>query len=254
MTRFVPRRRTTGPSTNRRTTRRPRKRRGILERWYDTHMDPFIVRGIVSNLFFALILVACLFLPAGGWNYWQGWLFLVVFELCAQAFGVYFLINDRKAIERRVRVGPTAERAPAQKIVSALIIAIFIAASIVPAFDHRFGWSPVAPAVSILGDALVAFSFLIFFFVLKANSYAASTIQVEVGQPVISSGPYALVRHPMYSGVLVLIVAMPVALGSAFSCWFRSCRRSCGVFSTKSGCFVGIFPAMPHTRNRCAIG
>ena len=177
-------------------------------------MDPFIVRGIVSNLFFALILVACLFLPAGGWNYWQGWLFLVVFELCAQAFGVYFLINDRKAIERRVRVGPTAERAPAQKIVSALIIAIFIAASIVPAFDHRFGWSPVAPAVSILGDALVAFSFLIFFFVLKANSYAASTIQVEVGQPVISSGPYALVRHPMYSGVLVLIVAMPVALGS----------------------------------------
>lgn len=172
------------------------------------------MRGIVSNLFFALILIACLFLPVGAWNYWQGWAFLVVFELCAQALGAYFLINDRKVIERRVRVGPTAEREPAQKIISALIVASFIAAFVVPAFDHRFGWSPVAPAVSILGDALVALSFLIFFWVLKANSFAASTIRVEEGQPVISSGPYAHVRHPMYSGVLVLLVAIPLALGS----------------------------------------
>jgi protein-S-isoprenylcysteine O-methyltransferase Ste14 len=179
-------------------------------------MDPVIVRGIVSNLVFALILVACLFLPAGAWNYWQGWVFLVVFELCAQAFGVYFLVNDRKAIERRVWVGPTAEREPAQKIISALIIASFIAACIVPAFDHRFGWSPVAPAVSILGDALVAFSFLIFFLVLQANRYAASTIQVEEGQPVISSGPYALVRHPIYSAALLLIVGIPLALRSGW--------------------------------------
>jgi protein-S-isoprenylcysteine O-methyltransferase Ste14 len=177
-------------------------------------MDPFIVRGIVSNLAFALVLAACLFLPAGAWNYWQGWAFLVVFELCAQAFGVYFLVNDRKAIERRMRVGPTAEREPAQKIVSGLIIANFIAALIVPALDHRFGWSPAAPAVSILGDAVVACSFLIFFFVLKANRYAASTIQVEEGQPVISSGPYAFVRHPMYAGALVLIAGIPLALGS----------------------------------------
>ncbi len=93
-------------------------------------MDPFIVRGIVSNLFFALILLACLFLPAGTWNYWQGWVFLAVFELCSQAFGIYFLIDGRKAIERRVRVGPMAEREPAQKIISASIIASFIAAFI----------------------------------------------------------------------------------------------------------------------------
>ncbi len=176
--------------------------------------DPFIARGIISNLFSALIIVACLFLPAGTWSYWQGWVFLVAFELCSQALGVYFLINDRKVIERRVRVGPTAEREPAQKIISALIIAAFIAALIVPSFDRRFGWSPVAPAASILGDALVVFSFLIFFWVLKANSYAASTIQVEEGQPVISSGPYALVRHPMYLGALVLFVGIPLALGS----------------------------------------
>jgi len=177
-------------------------------------MDSFIVRGVVSNLVSALILIACLFPAAGGWNYWQGWAFLAVFELCAQAFGVYFLITDRTVIERRARIGPTAEREPAQKIISALIVANFIAALIVPALDHRFGWSPVAPGVSILGDGLVALSFLIFFWVMKANAYAASTIQVEDGQPVISSGPYARVRHPMYAGALVLIFGMLLALGS----------------------------------------
>ncbi len=219
-------------------------------------MDSFILRGFVSNLFFALILIASVFLPAGTWDYWQGWVFLAVFELCTQAFGIYFLINDRKVIERRVRVGPTAEREPAQKIISALIIASFIAALIVPAFDHRFGWSPVAPAISILGNALVAFSFLVFFLVLKANSYAASTVQVEEGQPVISSGPYALVRHPMYSGALALMAGLPLALGSWWGVLLlsRSCRCSCGASSMKSGSFVRIFPAVPHTRNRCAVG
>jgi protein-S-isoprenylcysteine O-methyltransferase Ste14 len=182
-------------------------------------MDSFIVRGIVSNVIFAVVLITCLFLPAGTWNYWQAWVFFVVFELCAQAFGTYFLIHDRSVIERRVKIGPAAEGEPSQKIISTLLLIGFAVTFVFPAFDHRFGWSPVAPTTSLIGNALVALSFVIFFFVLKANSYAASTIQVEEGQPVISSGPYALVRHPMYVGALILIAGTPLALGS------------CGVFS-----------------------
>ena len=177
-------------------------------------MDSFIVRGIVSNVIFAVVLITCLFLPAGTWNYWQAWVFFVVFELCAQAFGTYFLIRDRSVIERRVKIGPAAEGEPSQKIISRLLLIGFAVTFVFPAFDHRFGWSPVAPTTSLIGNALVALSFVIFFFVLKANSYAASTIQVEEGQPVISSGPYALVRHPMYVGALILIAGTPLALGS----------------------------------------
>jgi protein-S-isoprenylcysteine O-methyltransferase Ste14 len=181
---------------------------------YDIRMDSFIVRGIVSNVIFAVVLITCLFLPAGTWNYWQAWVFFVVFELCAQAFGTYFLIHDRSVIERRVKIGPAAEGEPSQKIISTLLLIGFAVTFVFPAFDHRFGWSPVAPTTSLIGNALVALSFVIFFFVLKANSYAASTIQVEEGQPVISSGPYALVRHPMYVGALILIAGTPLALGS----------------------------------------
>jgi protein-S-isoprenylcysteine O-methyltransferase Ste14 len=85
---------------------------------------------------------------------------------------------------------------------------------VLPAFDHRFGWSPVAPVVSILADAVIVLCFVLFFLVMKSNSYAASTIQVEEGQPVVSTGPYAYVRHPMYSGALLFIAAIPLALGS----------------------------------------
>ena len=82
---------------------------------------------------------------------------------------------------------------------------------------HRFGWSPVAPVVSLLGDAIIVLSFVLFFWVMQSNSYAASTIQVEEGQSVVSTGPYGFVRHPMYLGALLLIVTMPFALGSWLS-------------------------------------
>jgi protein-S-isoprenylcysteine O-methyltransferase Ste14 len=88
---------------------------------------------------------------------------------------------------------------------------------VLPAFDHRFAWSPVAPIVSIIANVMIVLSFLLFFAVMNANPYAASTIRVEKGQPVVSTGLYAYVRHPMYSGALLLLAAMPLALGSWWS-------------------------------------
>jgi len=90
----------------------------------------------------------------------------------------------------------------------------FIAMLVFPVLDHRFGWSSVPASVSVLGDALIALAFLFIFFVFKENSYGASTIQIAEGQTVISTGPYALVRHPMYAGALVMLIGTPIALGS----------------------------------------
>src|SRR5258706_14326625 len=140
-----------------------------------------------------------------------------VFGGSSQALGIYFLMHDRKLIERRMNIGPVAEQRPAQKLISALFILGFVGFVVLPAFDHRFGWSPVAPVVSVIADAMIVLSFLLFFVVMKSNSYAASTIQVEEEQPVVSTGPYAYVRHPMYSGALLLLAAMPLALGSWWS-------------------------------------
>ena len=180
-------------------------------------MSNFYVRGVLANLITLAILLACMFIPAGTLNYWQAWVFAAVFEVSAQALGIYFLMHDRKLVERRMNMGPMAERRPAQKLISALFMLGFIGSVMLPAFDHRFGWSPVAPVVSVIANAMIVLSFLLFFVVMKSNSYAASTIQVEEGQPVISTGPYAYVRHPMYSGALLLVAVMPLALGSWWS-------------------------------------
>ena len=180
-------------------------------------MSNFYVRGILANLVTLAVLLACLFIPAGTFNYWQPWVFVAVFEGSAQALGTYFLIHDRKLVERRMNIGPMAEQRPAQKLISALFMLGFVGFVALTAFDHRFGWSPVAPVVSVIANATIVLSFLLFFVVMKSNSYAASTIQVEEEQPVVSTGPYAHVRHPMYSGALLLLAAMPFALGSWWS-------------------------------------
>jgi protein-S-isoprenylcysteine O-methyltransferase Ste14 len=180
-------------------------------------MSNFYVRGVLANLLTLAILLACLFIPAGTLNYWQAWVFVVVFEVSAQALGIYFLVHDRKLVERRMHIGPIAEQRLAQKLIAALIILGFVGFVVLPAFDRRFGWSPVAPVVSVFANAMIGLSFLLFFLVMKSNSYAASTIQVEEEQPVVSTGPYAYVRHPMYSGLLLLLAAMPLALGSWWS-------------------------------------
>src|SRR5262249_24585467 len=150
---------------------------------------------------------------AGTLNYWQAWVFVAVFGGSTQALGIYFLIHDRKLVERRLNIGPVAEQRPAQKLISALFMLGFVGFVALPAFDRRFGWSPVAPVVSAMATAMIVLSFV----VMQSNSYAASTIRVEEGQPVVSTGPYAYVRHPMYSGALLLLLAMPLALGSWWS-------------------------------------
>jgi len=180
-------------------------------------MQNFYIRGILANLLTLAILLACLFIPAGTLSYWQAWVFLAVFAASSQALGIYFLTHDRKLVERRMKIGPAAEQRPAQKIISALFMLGFVGFVVLPAFDHRFGWSTVAPVLSILANAIIVLSFVLFFLVMNSNSYAASTIQVEEGQRVVSTGPYAYVRHPMYSGALLLVAAMPLALGSWLS-------------------------------------
>jgi protein-S-isoprenylcysteine O-methyltransferase Ste14 len=124
------------------------------------------------------------------------------------------MIKDPKLLERRMKAGPAAEKEPTQKIIVMFAMLSFAGLGILPALDHRFGWSDVPTSFVILGNILIALSYIAFYFVFKENTYGASTIQVEENQKVISTGPYALVRHPMYTGALILMLGMPLALGS----------------------------------------
>jgi protein-S-isoprenylcysteine O-methyltransferase Ste14 len=172
------------------------------------------VRAAPTAVLGLIVLCIMIFVPAGTLAYWQGWAFIAVFTISTNIIGVYLALKDPALLERRMRAGPGAETRPLQKALIALAFAGALALVVVSVLDYRFGWSFVPAWVSVLGDVLVAAGLMIDLLVFRENSYGASTIETMEGQRVISTGPYALVRHPMYVGVLVMVVGVPLALGS----------------------------------------
>ena len=157
---------------------------------------------------------ALLFIPAGTLNYWQAWVFLVVFDGAALIITLYLMKYDPKLLEKRVAAGPTAEKLTTEKIIQTITSVWFISMLIVPALDHRLHVSSMSLFLSIFGDVLVAISFYIIFVVFRENPFTSATIEVDKEQKVVSTGLYALVRHPMYMGAFILFVGMSLALGS----------------------------------------
>jgi len=160
-----------------------------------------------------------LFIPAGSWKYWQGWAFLGVTFIPSTVAYLYFYKHDPQLLERRLQ---SKEQVSEQKLLVRVTRPLFLAAFLIPGLDYRWGWSRtllggVPPWLTLLCQVLVLGGFLFVFWVLKVNSFASRTIQVEAGQKVISTGPYAVVRHPLYSGSVVMWIAAPLALGSYFA-------------------------------------
>jgi protein-S-isoprenylcysteine O-methyltransferase Ste14 len=181
-------------------------------------------RLVLQSAVFLGVLALALFVPAGTLRFWEAWVYVGLFFLGSVISGVYFYRRDRALVERRLRLG---ERDPQQRVIVSLAMLAWLAGLVIPALDHRLGWSSGGESgggldgvvklplwLIIVGQALVVVGYLIALWVLKTNTYAASTIQVEAGQKVISTGPYRIVRHPMYAGGALLLVFTPLALGS----------------------------------------
>lgn len=177
-------------------------------------MNALQLKAFAGLLFLQVAMAALLFIPAGTLYYWQAWTFLAVYFASSLAITLYLMKNDPKLLQRRMSGGPIAEKQPAQKIIMSLVSPSFIGLLVIPALDHRYAWSQMPPSVALAGDLLVAIGWLAIFFVFRENSFSSATIELAPDQKVISTGPYALVRHPMYSGALVMLAGMPIALGS----------------------------------------
>ena len=145
--------------------------------------------------------------------FWQAWVYLFVTTAASATILAYLLWKDPRLLRRRTR-GPGAEKEASQNLLQLLAILVFCSTFVLSSFDHRFSWSQVPLFVEIAGYALVVLGFLIYFIVFKENTFAGATVEVVSDQKVITTGPYASVRHPMYSGLLVLVFGTSLALGS----------------------------------------
>lgn len=170
-------------------------------------------RFILAFIFIGLTL----FLPAGTLDYWQAWIYCAVIFIPVIFVLFYFLKKDPELLERRMRMREKEEK---QKTIIKIAFILFFIGFIIPGLDHRYHWSNVPVALVIAANAFVLSGYIFFFFVLRENSYASRIIEVEKGQKVITTGPYAIVRHPMYLGVLLMYLFTPLALGSYWAIIF----------------------------------
>jgi protein-S-isoprenylcysteine O-methyltransferase Ste14 len=171
-------------------------------------------RAWLALAILAIVMGLVLFVTAGTVHYWQAWVYLAVFFGISALVTVYLMRRDPALLERRMRGGPTAEPEPSQRIIMWLVSVGFVALLVVPAVDRRFGWSHLPSWVALAGNALTVIGFYLIFLVYRENTYGAATIRVTADQRVISTGPYSVVRHPMYASASLYLIGTPLALGS----------------------------------------
>ena len=157
------------------------------------------------------ILGAMFFLPAGTLFYWEAWVYMAITFIPMLFVVAYFIKNAPELLERRLKM---REKEAAQKLIIKLSSLYFLIAFLLPGFDKRYGWSSVPATVVIIADVIVLLGYAFFALTLKENQYASRIIEVEEQQKVITTGPYALVHHPMYLAVSVMYIFSPLALGS----------------------------------------
>ena len=170
-----------------------------------------LIQALIRVIAGMALFMALLFLPSGTTDFWQAWAYLALLFSMMVAAMVLFMVRDPELLERRIT---GRESQPGQgRIVLAASVLIIIA-YLFPGFDKRFGWSPASTALSLLGFVLVTFGYIFFLFTLWTNRYAARVVDVEAEQQAITTGPYAVVRHPMYLAITILFAFTPLALGS----------------------------------------
>lgn len=165
------------------------------------------------------LVAAMMFAPAGSFHFWQGWLFLATFVVFNAVFVGYFHRRDPGLLERRMK---NREPRREQKKFRLLWVPLWIALLALPGYDYRVGWSTallgaMPVRLTLAAVALIGVAWALVFQVMRINSFASAIIQVEAGQKLITHGPYRVVRHPMYSGFILMILATPFALGSYIS-------------------------------------
>jgi len=183
----------------------------------DKTISSLKIKTLLSFVEFIAIIVLFLFAPAGSFNFWQAWVYSIIFVASSATITFYLWKTNPELLARRVNAGPGAEKEKTQKITHFFVILLFIAFLVISAFDHRFGWSHVSFYIVVLGDVLVVSGFFLLFLVFRENAFASSIVEVTTNQKVITTGPYSIVRHPLYVSGLFMMLGTPLALGSWWS-------------------------------------
>jgi protein-S-isoprenylcysteine O-methyltransferase Ste14 len=180
-----------------------------------------ILKSIAGIFFLFLTMALALFLSAGTWqNYEQGWWYLLAFFAGVLAITLYLVLKDKSLLQSRLKAGTLSETRLSQKIIQGMASLGFLGVYVLAGFDYRFQWSDMPDWLWIFSDVMILLTMGLMFIVFRANTFLSATVEVQNEQKVIENGPYAIVRHPMYSAAFLLFVFTPLALGSWWALLF----------------------------------
>jgi len=174
------------------------------------------LKSFAGLLFLLCVMGMALFVPFGGFGYSLAWLYLSVFAASVVVITVYLIFRDKHLLKSRLAAGPVAETRTAQKIIQSVAGLSFLGIFVLSAFDYKNNWSSVPLTLSYTADVFCILTFVLLFYVFKQNTFLSATIEVQEKQQVVSTGLYGIVRHPMYTGALTLLIFTPIALGSYY--------------------------------------
>ncbi len=170
--------------------------------------------ALKNLVLFVIGLAVALFASAGTIRFVEGWIYLALLGVLSLALTLYLAAYDEALLQRRLKAGPAAEQETSQKLIQIAASVLLVATLVVAGVDHRLHWSNVPRAVVATADAIFALSFVLILSVFRANTFTSGVIEVAEGQRVIATGPYAIVRHPLYSAGMLFLLATPIALAS----------------------------------------
>ena len=162
----------------------------------------------------AVLVGLLIFLPAGTFAYFNGWLFMGILFVPMFLAGLVMMAKNPKLLESRL---DAKEKETEQSLVVKLSGLMFLAGFIVAGLGVRYGWYTLPKPVVIVSAVVFLIAYILYAEVLRENTYLSRTIEVQEGQKVIDTGLYGIVRHPMYSVTLLLFLSMPLVLGSIYS-------------------------------------
>ncbi len=174
-----------------------------------------LAKKALTQILVVSAFVGLLLAVAGGPDFWLGLRYWSIFALCSLAVTLYFLEHDPGLVERRLSA--RTEKDESQQMIRGLLILALILLFVVSGIDHRLGWSHLRAPVTAIAEVVVALGFVLIFLTFRANGHAGAIVDVAPDQQVVSTGPYAFVRHPMYLGGALLLLATPFALGSMWA-------------------------------------
>lgn len=172
------------------------------------------IKVVIRFVFAILFIGVLLFVPAGTFHYFNGWLFMAGLFIPMMIILGYLLLHDPELLEKRMKM---KEKEKEQKRYIRISLLLYLAAYVVPGLDYRFHWSEVPLWLVFLSFVIMIGGYFMFIAVMLQNRYASRVVEIQQEQQLIDTGLYAIVRHPMYLAATILFFASVLVLGSWYA-------------------------------------